>query len=181
MVVYMFLLILGVLLWYILSMNIKEFVLVWLLMSVALSVTLVLYLMDLSFLSFCVYMGAVAGVVVLVAYCVALTSFVRRVEKVGVVESSVSLGVQDTLSLIFISTIFVKSFAYILKEPLFMSKFFFKELNGKMDCLDLSLHAEWGMLIIYLSAHLLLVMVCAVTMVSVTSGPLARSKALVKN
>ncbi|YP_009054300.1 NADH dehydrogenase subunit 6 (mitochondrion) [Mya arenaria] len=181
MMVYMFLLVLGALLWYILSMNIKEFVLVWLLMSVSLSVTLMLYLMGLSFLSFCVYMGAVAGVVVLVAYCVALTSFVRRIEKVGVVEAGLGLSVRDVFILVFIGLVCAKSFSCVPKESLFLPKFFLKELEGGMDCLNLSLHMEWGMLIIYLSVHLLLVMVCSVTMVSVTSGPLARSKALSKN
>lgn len=141
---------------------------------VAVTVSLVLLLINLAFLSFCVYMGAAAGVVVLVAYCVALTSFTRRPDAVGLVEKVRDLGMLEVLKFMFVILI-VRALIPILFEgrSLFRWKCFFLRMNGIINMWSSKLYLEWGYLIVCLSVHLLLVIVCSVTMVRTSRGPLS--------
>lgn len=171
--VYLFLLFLGVIVWYVLRIKAKEFTLVWLLIIVAVTVSLVLLLMNLAFLSFCVYIGAAAGVVVLVAYCVALTSFTRRSDVVGLVEKVRDLRVLEILKFMFVILV-VGAFIPVLLEGSSLSRWkcFLLRINGIINMWNSKLYLEWGYLIVCLSVHLLLVIVCSVTMVRTSRGPL---------
>ena len=172
--VYLFLLFLGVVVWYILRVKAKEFTLVWLLIIAAVRVSLVLLLINLAFLSFCVYMGAAAGVVVLVAYCVALTSFTRRSDAIGLVEKVRDLGVLEVLKFILIILVAVVFIPVLFeRSSLFRWKCFFLSINGIINVWNSKLYLEWGYLIVCLSVHLLLVIVCSVTMVRTSRGPLS--------
>ena len=175
--VYLFLLFLGVVVWYILRIKAKEFTLVWLLIVVAVTVSLVLLLINLAFLSFCVYMGAAAGVVVLVAYCVALTSFTRRSDSVELVEKVRDLRVLEILKLMFIVLAAITLISILFdRSGILRWKCFFLRVNGIINVLVLKLYLEWGYLIICLSVHLLLVIVCSVVMVRTSRGPLSHKK-----
>ena len=74
-VIWVLIFILFMLIWYFSFFYVVEYRLTACLLFSALISSVCLYFINLGFLAFCLYIGAAAGVVVLVSYCIALIPF----------------------------------------------------------------------------------------------------------
>lgn len=74
-------------LWFMFWIELPEILMIWAFLLAAALVAAFLFCLNLSFFGFSVYIGAAAGVLILLAYCSALTSFCvkRRKDLPGLV------------------------------------------------------------------------------------------------
>ena len=82
-VFYRFIIFIRIFFWYLFYIRRKEFIFVWVLLGCSLLSALLFYMISLSFIGFCLFIGMAAGVLVLVSYCVAIGSFINFSGKVN--------------------------------------------------------------------------------------------------